>query len=146
MPEARAVGNAAVGTAALPFGALNAIAARRLIVREIHVFNVGSLAARIRIARSTTAHTGTALTEKASDDTAYVPVGVALKDISAAGTIEADDLDVGAVGAQVGSGFVYTYYGEGRGLYIPAGTANGIVLIEEVDTANSYDFTIVWDE
>jgi len=48
----------------------------------------------------------------------------------------------------VGSGFVFTYYGEGLGLWIPGAATNatGIALIEVADTVNTYDGTFLWEE
>lgn len=148
MARYSAVGTAAAGTAALPFGALNAAADAGLTVREIGVWSIGTVAARVGVFRSTTAHTGTALIEKEfGGGILGQPVSaVALKSVTVAGTIEADAMTAGGIGAAAGSGFILTFYGENNGLVIPEGVANGIVLMEFVDTANTYDFYIVWDE
>lgn len=140
----------AAGTATLPFfGLRSGTAANVPIIREIKVFNVGSLAARIRIVRLTTAGTASAITENNMTPTTTAPTATAVHTYSStAPTIQTGDVDIAAVGAAVGSGFVYTYYGEGKGLWIPgaASDANGIGLIEVADTANTYDVTIIWEE
>lgn len=145
-----AVGKAAAGSATLPFGGLRSgAAASNPIIREIKVFSLGTAAARIRIVRLTTAGTATAITENEMNEGGPAPVATAVHTYtSTAPTIQTGDVDIGAVGASVGSGFHYTYYGEGKGLYIPgaASDANGIGLIEEADTANTYDFTFIWEE
>lgn len=147
MAQFSAVGKAAAGDASFPFGGLYATAAVAPIIREIKVFNVGTAAARIRIVRLTTAGTWTALTENEFNEQLGAPAATGVQSaITAAPTIQAGDIDIGGVGAAAGSGFVYTYYGEGKGLYIPQGTGNGIGLIEVADTANTYDFTIIWEE
>lgn len=139
---------AAAGSATLPFGGLYAVAGTRPIIREIKVFVAGGTpaAARIRIVRLTTAGTWTALTENEFNEDFVAPSCTGVRDASGTAPTLGTDVDVGAVGAALGSGFVYTYYGEGRGLWITAGTANGIGLIETADTTNTYDFCFVWDE
>lgn len=142
-----AAASAPAGSATLPFGGLYAAASVSAIVREVKCFTTAANAARIRIVRVTTAGTWTALTENEMMEDSNTPQCMAVHTAtSTAPTIQAGDVDVGHVGASIGSGFHYTYYGEGRGIYIPPGTGNGIALIEETDTANRYDFTIIWDE
>lgn len=140
----------AAGSATLPFAGLRSgTAASFPIIREIKVFNVGSVAARIRIVRISTAGTATAITENNMTPTTTAPTCTAVHTYtSTAPTIVAGDVDICAVGAAVGSGFVYTYYGEGKGLWIAnaASDASGIALIEVADTANTYDGTFIWEE
>lgn len=143
MAKFSGVANGAAGTAALPFAGVYADAANGIVVREIKVFTTAANAARIMIARASTAGTWTAITEKAWGD--YAVVGSAVHTASVAPTFEADEIDIGAIGAAIGSGFHYTYYGEGNGLFIPKGTANGLILVEQVDTANTYDVMLAWD-
>lgn len=143
MAKFSGVANAAAGTAALPFAGAYADASNGIVIREIKVFTTAANAARIFIARSSTAGTWTAITEKAWGD--FAVVGSMVHSASVAPTFEADEIDIGAVGAAIGSGFHYTYYGEGSGLWVPKGTANGIVLIEQTDTANTYDVMMAWD-
>ncbi|MGH9878832.1 MAG: hypothetical protein ACRD5H_14465, partial [Nitrososphaerales archaeon] len=141
-----AVGMAGAGTAALPFAGLySSSTTEGIVIREIKCFTLATNAARIRIVRATTAGTWTALTEKLTNPDGGPITGAAFITSSVAPTMEADEIDVGAIGAAIGSGFHYPYYGEGNGLWIPKGTGNGIVLIEEVDTANTYDFMFGWD-
>jgi hypothetical protein len=140
----------AAGSATLPFAGLRSgTAANAPVVREIKVFNVGTAAARIRIVRITTAGTATAITENAMGINTTAPVATAVHTYtSTAPTISSGDIDICAVGAATGSGFVYTFYGEGLGLWIPgaASDATGIALIEVADTANTYDGTFLWEE
>ena len=140
----------AAGSATLPFAGLRSgTAANQPVIREIKVFNVGSLAARIRIVRITTAGTSTAITVNPMGlNTTAAAATAGHTYTSTAPTISAGDADIGAVGAAVGSGFVFTYYGEGLGLWIPGAATNatGIALIEVADTANTYDGTFLWEE
>jgi hypothetical protein len=140
----------AAGTATLPiFGLRSGASTNNPIIREIKCFTTAANAARIRIVRLTTAGTATAVTENEMNEAMNAPVATAVHTYSStAPTIQAGDIDICAVGAAIGSGFHYTYYGEGKGLYIPgaASDANGIALIEVADTANTYDVTFIWEE
>jgi hypothetical protein len=48
-----------------------------------------------------------------------------------------------AVGASIGSGWIANF--GGRGLYVPPGTGNGVVLIPLVGAGQILDITFVWD-
>jgi len=141
---------AATGSATLPFAGLRSgTATNNPIIREIKVFTRAANAAIIRIVRLTTAGTATALTVNEMNEAVTPALATPVHTYtSTAPTIQAGDVDVGAVGAAIGSGFVFTYYGESKGLYIPGGAtnANGIGLIEQTDTANTYDVTFLWEE
>jgi hypothetical protein len=141
-----AVVRGGAGTAALPFAGIYASAANGLVVREIKCFTTAANAATIYIQRASTAGTwGTGEAEVEWSEPGPTPTATVVPSSSAAPTM-GSPLDVGMVGAAIGSGFYYTYYGEGRGLYLLSGTANGLVLIEQTDTANTYYVSFVWDE
>ena len=140
----------AAGDASFPFAGLRSgTAANQPVIREIKVFTTAANAARIRIVRITTAGTSTALTVNPMGLNTTAAAATAAKDyITTAPTISTGDIDIGAVGAAIGSGFVFTYYGEGLGLWIPGAATNatGIALIEVANTANTYDGTFLWEE
>jgi hypothetical protein len=142
----------AAGTATLPIAGLRSgTALNRVCIREIKIFTQAANSAIIRIVRLSTAGTATALTEQEMDPapTAKAIVATAVHTYSStAPTIRSGDVDVGMVGAAIGSGFHYTYYGEGKGLWIPgaASDAEGVALIEDTDTANTYSGTFIWEE
>lgn len=134
------------GGAALPFAGLYSSDANvGLILREVKCFTTAANAARIRIYRVTTAGTWTAETEVKWNPDGGAITGAAFSAASSTAPTASDEYDIGAIGAAIGSGFHYTYYGEGNGLFIPKGTGNGIALIEITDTANTYDVTLAWD-
>ncbi len=140
----------AAGTATLPIAGLRSGAAASFpCIREIKLFTQAANSAIIRIVRITTAGTATAITENEMNEQGPAPVATAVHTYSStAPTIQTGDVDVALVGAAVGSGFHYTYYGEGKGLWVTgaASDANGIALIEDTDTANTYSGTFVWEE
>jgi len=137
---------AAASSATLPFAGLYAPAGNGVTLREIKVFTTAANAARILIQRATTAGTWSAVTEVEHNEDSPAVTGVMVHTASSTPPTMGSPFDVGAVGAAIGSGFHYTYYGEGHGLYIPPGTGNGIVVIEVADTANTYDVMFLWDE
>jgi len=141
---------AAAGSATLPIAGLRSgAAANRLIIREIKLFTEVANSAIIRIVRISTAGTGSAVTTNLMNPGNAAAVGTAVHTYSStAPTITAGDVDRAMVGAAIGSGFVYTYYGEGKGLWIDgaASNANGIAVIEQADTANTYTGTFIWEE
>lgn len=149
MPMYSASAQGAAGSATLPFGALRSgTSTNSPIIREIKCFTTAANAARIRIVRITTAGTSTAITRNELDEAKTPPIATAAHTYTSTGpTIQSGDIDICAVGAAIGSGFHYTYYGE-AGIVIPpaASDANGVALIEVADTANTYDFTIIWEE
>ena len=140
----------AAGSATLPFAGLRSgTAANAPVVREIHCFTTAANAARIRIVRITTAGTATSITINPMGINTTAAAATAVHTYtSTAPTITAGDIAIGAVGAAIGSGFVFTFYGEGLGLWIPGAATNatGIALIEVADTANTYDGTFLWEE
>jgi hypothetical protein len=140
----------AAGTATLPIAGLRSGAAASFpCVREIKLFTEAANSAIIRVVRITTAGTGTAITINEMNEQGTPAIATAVHTYSStAPTIQAGDVDVAMVGAAVGSGFHYTYYGEGKGLWIngAATNANGIALIESADTANTYSGTFIWEE
>ena len=142
--------NGAAGSATLPFAGLRSgAAANNPIIREIKCFSQGTASAIIRIVRITTAGTATAITENEMNEGQAAPVATGVHTYtSTAPTIQAGDIDVAVIGGATGAGFVYTYYGEGKGLWIDgaASDATGIALIEVTDTANTYAGTFIWEE
>jgi hypothetical protein len=139
----------AAGSATLPFAGLRSGTSTntpRLL--EVKVFTTAANAARIRIVRLTTAGTATAITVNKMFEAQVAAEATPVHTYTSTGpTIQAGEIDIGAVGAAIGSGFHYTYYGEVR-LFIPPGAtnANGIGLVEVTDTANTYDGTFIWEE
>jgi hypothetical protein len=138
----------AAGSDTLPFAGLRSGTTTntpRLL--EVKVFTTAANASRIRIVRLTSAGTATAITlnkmHEAQVGAEATPVHTYTSTAPTLGT----DIDIGAVGAAIGSGFHYTYYGEVR-LFIPPGAtnANGIGLLEVADTANTYDGAFIWEE
>jgi hypothetical protein len=134
----------------LPMAGLRSGAATNFpIIREIKVFTELANAAIIRIVRITTAGTGIGIVENNMTPTTTAPTANAVHSYtSTAPTIQTGDVDVGLVGAAIGSGFHFTYYGEGKGLWVDAAAsdAKGIAMVESAATANTYSGTIIWEE
>lgn len=137
---------AAAGDGSFPFAGIYAASGSGGIVREIKCFTELANAALIRIRRATTAGTWTAEEEIEFNEDMSPPLCTVVKSAVTSAPTMGDPIDFGAVGAAIASGFHYTYYGEGQGLFIPPGTGNGIVLIEAVNTANTYSGVFIWEE
>ena len=139
--------SAATSSTTLPHGTLYAPAGNGLILREVGIFNTGTTAMRYKLVRLTTAGTvGTALTENKFWADGPVPTGTAY--LNSTGTAPTLGTDIAAmpVGAAAGAGTILTFYGEGNGIYIPTGVANGVGLLQVVGAAFSVDFYFIWDE
>lgn len=115
-------------------------------MREIGISNTTTTAFCAAIARASAAGTpGAALTE-VNNDSAVNGLAASLT----AFNTHTADATVGApfrqimIGAAIGAGYTWTF-GE-EGLLIPAGTANGIVIICLTGTGQIFDFWFEWDE
>jgi hypothetical protein len=132
------------GTSARPIGSLFAIASRSCYVREIGCFNTTSTSVAIRIAKCTAVGTpGTGLTEdryNTNDDAADM---TAFDTHSADATVNTGSIRVARLGAAVGAGVIFTF--AEPGIFIPAGTANGVGIIP-VGTGQILDWYIEWEE
>lgn len=134
----------AAGTNLLPGGSLYAIASRPLYVVEVAVWNTTTTATAVALQRLTTAGTSTAETAIA-EDSEITPVGTPRNVHSSTGpTITTGFIRKAVLGAAAGSGIIWTF--GGKGVRIPAGTANGLGLTVPTGTGQVWDFEFVWDE
>lgn len=139
--------SAGAGSTTLPIGSIYGIASRRGVLRELGAFNTTSTAVAIKLTRLTTAGTpGSGLVETPHGDPAgVIAASLTLFDTHTVAPTLGDDLGYRAtLGASPGAGVIWTFGAEG--LYVPAGTANGIGLIVAVGTGQILDWYAVWDE
>jgi hypothetical protein len=130
----------------LPNASLYAPAGQGLILREVGVFNNGTNAVRMKLVRlSTTGTQGTGLTETALWPSDHTVLGTAFPAHSGAPTI-AFDIAPMPVGASVGAGTILTFYGEGGGIQILAGTGNGVGVVDVAAVSQAVDVYFIWDE
>lgn len=140
--SARATG---VGSATLPFASLYAIASRRLLLREVHVFNTTTTAVVVALTRFTTAGTpGAGVAVQEEDGESPAPVGTPFQAHSSTPPTLGDEIRRTDIGAAIGAGAIWTF--DQDGLRIPPGTANGVGLYVPTGTAQICDFVFVWDE
>jgi hypothetical protein len=134
------------GSTTLPVGALVASASVDLHVVEVGVFNSTATACNVTVRRITSAGTpGTGLSEIPWDPDAPAATGTGFDTYTSTGpTLTAGFYSHADLGAAIGSGIIFTY-GE-RGLRIPKGTANGIVIIPGTGTGQILDWYMIWDE
>jgi hypothetical protein len=127
---------------------LTAAASHRIVLREVGIFNTTTTAFAVGLQRITATGTaGAAATETCLEDDSYTPAatvtGVNSTDATAAG----GPVRYGSLGAAIGSGVIWTF-GD-QGLWIPAGTANGIQIMIPTGTAPSataIQCYFEWDE
>jgi hypothetical protein len=115
-------------------------------LREVGIFNTTATAFAVALVRASAAGTvGTAMTEVIMDN----EVNSGSAQLTAFNTHTAN-ATVGSpvrqstIGAAAGAGVIWTFGDEG--LIIPTGTANGIVIILPVGTAQHFDFYFEWQE
>lgn len=112
-------------------------------LREVGVFNTTATAVAVSLVRFTNATgVGAGLTE-ADYDAASPAIATGFAGHTADGAV-GQVFRQAVLGAQVGSGIIWTF-GD-SGLIIPVGTANGIGIICPVGTGQICDFYIDWDE
>lgn len=133
------------GSTSLPIISIYSAASVGAKVREIGVTNTTSTAISLKLVRLTSTGTqGAGLTENKYDpDSPSASCGCFNTHSANPGLGD----DVGyraALGAAIGSGFVFTF-GD-SGLRIPTGTANGIGVIVENGSGQPCQAYIVWDE
>lgn len=133
-------------SATLPFASLYAVAGQDLILREVGVFNDGTTGMLTKLQRATTAGTqGTGLTEANVDFANHTILGTGFPAHTVAPTLTGV---VGwlPIGAAIGAGTILTWYGDRNGLLIPAGTGNGICLIQDAAVSQAVSGYFIWDE
>ncbi len=114
-----------------------------LWVVEVQAFNTTAVACAISLGIATAAGTqGTGLTEVNEEDQTHTILGTGFQTHTANATLT--NTRHASLGAAVGSGIIWTF--GGRGLMIPEGTANGVVITCHTGTGQHLDFGIVWDE
>lgn len=130
----------------LPLASLYAIAGQDLVLREVGVFNDGTVAVPIKLVKLASAGTqGTGLTETNMDYANHTILGTGFQKHSVAPTL-GNDVAPCPCGAAVGAGTILTFYGDRNGLLIPAGTANGVGLLQTTATSQAVSGYFIWDE
>lgn len=135
---------ASAGTNLLPGGSLYAPAGSRLILKEVHVFNTTAVACMVALQAFTSTGTqGAGVTEIEYDLNGPAPTGTLFQTHSAGPTITAGEYARASLAAAVGGGVVWVF---NAGIYIPAGTANGVGITVPDGTGQVCDVTFVWEE
>lgn len=134
-----------VGTNVRAIASLYAPATGKGIIREIYVANTTAVACIMGVQRfSAATNVGTGLTEAEYDTTGNVPLCTGFAGHTGDGTTSGGVIDTAQLGAAVGSGWVWTYGGDG--LIVPEGTANGVGIVCVSGTGQICTYKFVWDE
>jgi len=120
------------------------VANRPLWVVEVGVFNTTVTGTEVALRRLTTAGTQGSALDELCEDPAITPAGTVFNTHSGGPTITAGQAKMGILGAAAGSGIIWTF--GGKGLYIPAGTGNGLGLTVPNGTGQVWDFEFTWEE
>lgn len=147
MARCSAEATTTAGSTTLPIMSLYAVAGQDLILREVGVFSTVTTAVVVglKLVRLTSAGTqGTALTENNINLANHTILGTAFNTHSGAPGLGAD-IAACPVGAAVGAGTILTFYGEGNGVLIPAGTANGVGILP-LGVGQACTAYMIWDE
>lgn len=133
------------GSTTLPIASIFATAACQPMIMEVGVFNTTATAVSIALRRATALGTaGTGQTELPIDDTAGAALATVVDTHTVTPTITTGSVRLATLGAAVGSGVIWTF--SERGLRIPAGTGNGILIIPFVGTGQICDVYLEWSE
>lgn len=133
----------AVPTAARGPSLYATAASGSLWVVEIQAFNTTTSAVAISVGIATSAGTqGAGLTEVNEEDPTHTILGTGFNTHTADATLT--NTRHASLGAAIGSGIIWTF--GGRGLQIPEGTGNGVVITCHTGTGQHLDFGFVWDE
>jgi hypothetical protein len=134
---------AAVPTAARGPSLYATAASGALWVVEVGATNTTAVAAAVSLGVATAAGTqGAALTEANEDDPTHTILGTGFNTHTADATLT--NTRHATLPAAIGGGIIWTF--GGRGLLIPEGTANGLVITCHTGTGQHLDFYFVWDE
>lgn len=133
------------GSTTLPIASLFAPAAAQPVIYEVGIFNTTTTAVAIALRRVTATGTvGAAEVELGLDDTAATATATAVNTHTVTPTFVTGNLRVATLGAAAGSGVIWTF--SERGLRIPQGTGNGIVVVPLVGTGQICDVYFEWAE
>lgn len=121
-------------------------ASGELTLVEVGIFNTTTTGFCVGLLRATTAGTqGAALVEENLSDPTHTILGTGFGVHSVAPTVVTGaEMRRGSMGAAVGAGVIWTF-GD-RGLAIPEGTANGVLINIPTGTGQHFDFYFEWIE
>lgn len=133
-----------VGTAARGMMSIYSPAGSGFALREVGVFNTTSTALAIALARFTATGTqGAGQTEGEYNNDKAPPLATVFAGHTADATV-GQILRQASLGAAVGAGIIWTFGDEG--IYVPAGTSNGLGIIVPTGTGQICDLYFDWEE
>lgn len=136
---------AGAGSTTLPIASLFAVATTSIRLYEVGVFNTTATATSVSLRRATAVGTpGTGRDEINMDDPAAVPLATVFDTHTVAPTLTAGAVRAAPLGAAIGSGVIFTF--SERGMWIPAGTGNGVCVVPLTGTGQICDVYFEWSE
>ncbi len=135
---------AAIGSATIPAGSLYAPAGNRLILRQVTVFNTVATGVVVALqALTTTGTQGSGIIEIEYDNEGPIPTGTVFNSHTVLPTLTAGEYERVILAAAIGAGIVWTF---DEGIFIPAGTGNGVGVMTPTGTGQILDISFTWDE
>ncbi len=132
------------GSSTIPMMSLYAAANTRLILREVHVYNTTAVGVNVALqALTSTGTQGVAITEIEYDNEGPANDGNAFQAHTGGPTITAGEYARARLAAAIGGAAVWIF---NKGIFIPAGVANGIGVTTPDGTGQVCDITFVWEE
>ena len=139
-----AAASSLAGSATIPQMSLYAPAGNRLILREVPVYNTTATAVNVALqALTSTGTQGVALTEIEHDNEGPTPTGTGFQAHTAGPTITTGEYARARLAAAIGGAAIWIF---NEGIYIPAGTANGVGVTTPTGTGQVCDITFIWEE
>lgn len=132
------------GSTTLPIGSVFSAAAGRWRLREVGCFNTTATAAVMVLRRATAVGTpGAGQSELCHDDETVAAAQTAFDTHTVAPTLTGGQFRVWSLAAAIGAGSIYTF--GGNGIEVPAGTANGLVIVPLTGTGQICDVYFGWE-
>lgn len=133
------------GSTTLATGSLFAAASNDVYLIECGAFNTTAVACAVAVRRWTALGTqGSGLSEIPWDPDTTASTATAYDTHSVTGTITAGFFATASLGASIGSGVIWTF--GNKGIRIPKGTGNGLVIQPSTGTGQILDWYMIWDE
>lgn len=134
-----------IGSTTLPCVSIYSPSGNGFVIRELAAWNTTTTACTYKWARLTTAGTpGSGITVNEWREDGLNPTATPFNAHTVGPTI-GTTIEYMPIGAAVGAGYYYTYYGS-EGMVVAAGTGNGVGLVLVTGTGQLLAYKIVWEE
>lgn len=135
---------AGAGSTTLPSGSIFSAAGSGFVLIEAHAFNTTTTGVAVALRRMTAQGTvGAGQTEIEHEEDLSPPLATVFDTHTVAPTFVTGELARASLAAAVGGGIVWTFP---KGVKVDLGTGNGICIVTATGTGQILDVVFVWDE